>query len=150
MASGGLVQAEQTLNDYRSIHGASPEALEALSWLARGALSARQFELANRYATEARDLASPALTSATGDTRIHLQTTLGTAIEVLAAVLVEQGARSDAIHLLLEESATYQGTAVDDDMRRNIKLLSLDGRSAPPLEPGVSLGSRPRNAPGAE
>jgi thiol-disulfide isomerase/thioredoxin len=72
-------------------------------------------------------------------------TALESAIEVLAGVLVEQGARSDAIHFLLEELAAYRGTPLDASIRHDITLFSLEGRPAPPLEPGVSLGARLRD-----
>ena len=142
MASGGLISGEQTLNSFRASHGAAPEALEALSWLARGALTARQFDHANRYARETRELARSALTGASGNGRQQLLMALESSIEVLAGVLVEQGARSDAIHLLLDESATYAGTPIGERIRENITLLSLEGTPAPALEPGVPLGSR--------
>src|SRR5262249_32026802 len=99
MATGGLIAGEQTLRNYRAGHPASPDTIDALLWLARGALGAKQFDKANQYAGEARDLAVGQLSSNdAGDGRaLHAASQ---AVEILALVLVEQGARSDAVHLL--------------------------------------------------
>ena len=48
MATGGLIAGERTLNTYRATHGATPEAVDALVWLARGALAAQLFDKASR------------------------------------------------------------------------------------------------------
>src|ERR1700674_2438646 len=59
--SQNLRQGESVLAEYRSIHGATPEAIEALSWLARGALAAKRLDEAGRYAEETYALATAAL-----------------------------------------------------------------------------------------
>ena len=141
MATGGLIAGDKALAEYRAVHGSTSEAIDALLWLARGALSAQQFDKANQYAKESHDLALRGLKGTTaGDQR--LWHSLGQAVEVLALVLVEQGGRSDAIYFLLGESATYLGTPIHDGIQANIRLLSLEGKPAPPLESGQSLGRR--------
>ena len=145
MAVGGLTQGEQVLAEYRSSHSTNSEALEALSWLARGALAAGQFDKATSYAAEARGKASAAVRSSGADDS-HLWAALGAAIEVTAYTLAEQGARSDAVYLLRNEWDTYRGTPVSEGIKANIDLVSLEGQPAPPLEPGMTLG---RRLPGA-
>jgi thiol-disulfide isomerase/thioredoxin len=140
MATGGLIAGDKALAEYRAVHGSTSEAIDALLWLARGALSAQQFDKANQYAKESHDLALRSVKAGAGDER--LWHSLGQAVEVLALVLVEQGGRSDAIYFLLGESATYLGTPIHDRIQANIKLLSLEGKPAPPLESGQSLGPR--------
>jgi thiol-disulfide isomerase/thioredoxin len=141
MATGGLIAGEETLRDYRAVHPASPDAIDALLWLARGALSAKQFDKANQYANESRDLALEALkTPDTGGERAAHA--LGQAVEVLALVLVEQGARSDAVHFLTSTLQTYRNTSAAESIRSNIHLLSLEGQPAPTLQGGISLGAR--------
>lgn len=148
MAAGGLVQGEQTLTRYRAAHGDTADAIEARSWLARGALAAAQFDEANRFAKTTRELADASLATAAADRRRQLLGAIESSIEVLAAVLVEQGARSDAVHLLLDELAAHRGTPIEHGIEDNVRLMSLEGREAPPLEAGVSLGPRPKTVSG--
>jgi thiol-disulfide isomerase/thioredoxin len=141
MATGGLTAGERVLREYRGAHPATPETIDALLWLARGALSARLFDRANQYANEGRDLALGSLNRSGPDAARALHP-LGEAIEILALVFVEQGARSDAVHLLRSALETYGDTGVVDEIRTNIRLLSLEGRPAPNVEVGISLGAR--------
>ena len=143
MAVGGLERAEQVLAEYRSRNSTTSEALEALSWLARGALAAGQFDRAAALAAEARDKASTGIqTSGTADS--HLWAALGAAIEVTAFSLADQGGRSDAVYFLRDEWNAYRDTPIGNAVRADLDLVSLEGRSAPPLEPGVALGPRLR------
>jgi len=141
MADGGLIAGEQTLRDYRARHGSAPETIDALLWLARGALSAKQFDKANQYANEGRDLVLNGL-KATGGRDERALHSLSQAFEVLALVLVEQGARSDAVHLLRGALETYRDTAAAEGIRTDVRLLSLEGQPAPSLQAGLSLGPR--------
>src|SRR5216117_1055995 len=84
IAKRGVEQGLKTLNEYRSVKGVTPETIEALSWLARGALAAKQFDKANQYAADAYDLAIEALKGHTVDNEAHLHTVIGAAIEVTA------------------------------------------------------------------
>jgi thiol-disulfide isomerase/thioredoxin len=141
MANGGIVAAEKTLRDYRATHGVTAETIDALLWLARGALSARLYDNATNYAGEGRDLAVAAVTATRGQDGRSLRE-LSQAFEILALVLVEQGARSDAVHLLRGAIDTYKDTAAADDLRASLGQLSLEGRAAPALEAGLALGPR--------
>ncbi len=107
MSSGGWIKGRETLCVFRSAGGDTPEVLEALSWVARGALSAGQLDKAIQYADEARTGAERVKRSTAGGDA-HLLTTLGAAIEVKAFALVEEGARSDAVHFLRTESITHR------------------------------------------
>ena len=71
----------------------TPEMLEALSWLGRGALAAKQWDSAEGYAKQTYDLALSALKGRGVDQERHLPIALGAAIEVLAHVRAERGAR---------------------------------------------------------
>ncbi len=141
MARGGLVAAEQTLRDYRAAHGPTQETIDAQLWLARGALSAKQFDKANQHANESRELALRVVEStSTGDGRaLHA---VSQAVEVLALVLVEQGARSDAVHLLQGALESYRDTSAAGDLRATLRQLSLEGQPAPAFEAGRLLGPR--------
>ena len=140
MAVGGLIEGEKTLAGYRGRHGSTPETVEALLWLARGALAAKLYDKANQYAREAQNLALNGL-DATSE-RGRLQMSIGMAAELLALVMVEQGARSDAVYFLRRELQTYADTPAAAPMQSALHLLSLKGQSAPVLNAGMNLGPR--------
>ena len=78
--------AKQLLNAYRASKGTTPEALEALSWLGRGALAAKQLDKAENYALETYDLCLEALKTRPMDAEPRLPIAIGAAIEVRAHV----------------------------------------------------------------
>src|SRR6266851_6354380 len=57
IAHNDFALADREVQSYRTQSGVTPELIEALSWLGRGALTARQFDKADRYAAETRSLA---------------------------------------------------------------------------------------------
>jgi thiol-disulfide isomerase/thioredoxin len=132
-----LKSAEQEVTAYRKVHGATPEVLEALSWVARGALEAGDTAKAEAYAGEIRKLAKP-----TGDRRLELA--LGSAIEVHSAVLASNGERSEALRFLSGELRAYGGTPIEARIRKNINLLTLEGKPAPRLDVSQWIGTRPK------
>ena len=118
IASQQLARGEEIVSKYRSTRGTTPEAIEALSWLGRGALAAKQLDQAERYAVETHTLALAALKQRRLDDDAHLQTALGAAIETEALVAVQRGERSQAVSFLrgeLESIATRRSTS---DSRR--------------------------------
>jgi len=141
MSAGGLVAADKVLGEYRAAHGSTSEAIDALLWLARGALSAKLYDRANGYANESQTLALSRVkeTNAEDHTALHQ---VSQSFEVLALVLVEQGARSDAVHLLQTQLETYRDTVAANDLRTAVQQLSLVGHPAPGLQDGFSLGPR--------
>jgi thiol-disulfide isomerase/thioredoxin len=142
IAAGDLDRADAILAKRRAEHGVRPDVVEALSWLGRGALAAGALDRADRYAREAQQLAAASL----GGRRLedaHLATALGNAIEVQAQVRVKHGERSDAIYILQRELVTYKDTSIHKRLQKNINLLSLEGRTAPPLDLSEFIGSAP-------
>jgi len=140
IAAGDFAAGERLLAGYRKEKGTTPEALEALSWLGRGALAARRLDAANTYAEQTYDLALTALKSRRMDDEPRLPIAIGAAIEVRAHVAAERGARADAVYFLNEELATYRATSIRTRIQKNINLLSLEGKAAPPLELVESVG----------
>src|SRR5438128_6631052 len=61
VASGDMARGRNILNQYRSTRGVTSEMIEALSCLARGALTAKHVEEADQYAAETYDLVAAAL-----------------------------------------------------------------------------------------
>ncbi len=143
MSRGNFPLAEAMIQSYRSQHGVTPEFLEALSWLARGDLITRQFDKADARAKETEQLAVQALATRPLDAEPHLATALGAAIEVQAQVLTANGDRAGALALLRKELAAYRMTSIRTRIQKNIHLLTLEGRPAPPLEVSEYLGAKP-------
>src|SRR5271154_1286094 len=134
MSRGNFPLAEAILQSYRTQHSATPEFLEALSWLARGDLITRQFDKADANAKETEQLAVEALAKRNLDAEPHLPTALGAAIEVEAQVLTANGDRAGALALLRKDLMAYRTTSIRTRIQKNINLLSLEGRPAPALE----------------
>jgi thiol-disulfide isomerase/thioredoxin len=135
--------ADALLQRYRTEHGVTPEMLEALSWLGRGSLAAKQLEKAQTYAAETQRLALEQLKNRALDAESHLPIALGAAIEVQSQVLNERGDRSGAVAYLRKELATYRGTSIRTRIQKNINLLSLEGKAAPALVEREYLGAKP-------
>jgi len=143
IAKDDFAGGEQILASYRTARGTTPEALEALSWLGRGALAAKRLDQAENYALETYDLCVEALKTRTMDDEPRLPIAIGAAIEVRANVYAQRGALADAVYLLQQELATYKNTSIRTRIQKNINVLSLEGKVAPGLDAVEYLGSKP-------
>ena len=141
-ASRNFALAEREIQSYRAAVGVTPEMLEALSWLARATLDDKQYDRADAYATETRQL-SLDLLKRTGRGDAALATALGAAIEVHAQALAARNRRAEAIAFLTTERATWAGTPLDPRIQKNLNLLTLEGKPAPALDISRWLGPRP-------
>jgi thiol-disulfide isomerase/thioredoxin len=144
LAKSNLPLAESLVQNYRAQHGVTPDLIEAVSWLGRGALAAKQFDQAEAYAKETEKLSLAELKKRPLDAEPHLPLALGASIEVRAQVLNERGQRGDALEFLQKQLATYRSTSIRARLQKNIHLLSLEGGVAPALDEHEFLGSRPR------
>lgn len=132
--------AEREVAQHRSREGATVEVAEAVSWLGRGALAARDYARAGRYADEAHRLALDLLRQRKLDDEKHLPLALGASIEVQAQVLAARGERDEGLALLRRELALYANTSIHERIQKNINLLSLEGKPAPALAAEKWLG----------
>jgi thiol-disulfide isomerase/thioredoxin len=135
--------ADAQLHAYKSQHGATPEYLEALSWMARGSAAAKQWDKAAAYATETRTLSEQQLTKRKLDSEPHLPIALGAAYEVLAQGLEANGKHEQAVRLLRTALARYGATSIKARLQKNLNLLALAGQPAPPLQETQYLGPKP-------
>ena len=142
-AQGNFAAGDAIIQRYRADKGVTPEMLEALSWMARGALRSNQLDKADGYAHQTEELVQGVLKQRGVDSDPHIAIALGAAIEVQGQVLAERGQRSDAVALLRKELATYGRTSIHTRIQKNINLLSLDGKAAPALEEREYLGPKP-------
>jgi thiol-disulfide isomerase/thioredoxin len=143
LAQNSFPAAESELKNYKSQHGVTPEYLEALSWMARGAAAAKQWDQATAYASETRRLCEQQLTKRKLDAEPHLPIALGAAYEVLAQALAEKGQHAQAVSLLRSALARYENTSIRARLQKNLNLLALVGQPAPPLQVTQYLGPKP-------
>ncbi len=143
IAQNNFALADSLIQQYRSARGVTPEMIEALSWLGRGALAAKELDKAEAYAKETERLSLEELKKRPLDAERNLPIALGAAIEVEAQVMSERGQRSDAVAYLHKELTAYRTTSIRTRIQKNINLLSLEGKAAPPLDEREFLGAKP-------
>src|SRR5215210_5051282 len=143
IAANDFALGDKLLASYRAANGITPDMLEALSWMGRGALAAKQLDNAEKYARETYQLSTAALKQRPLDQEPRLPIALGAAIEVLAQTDAARGARSEAIVFLNREIAAYKGTSIEKRLWKNLNLLSLEGRPAPAVDVTEYLGAKP-------
>ena|SRR5580698_2235232 len=141
-AQGNFAAAEAALNVYRGQQGTNPEYLEAYSWLGRAALAEKQYDKAAAYAKQTKALALAQLKLRPLDSEPHLPMALGAALEVEAQAMAERGQRPQAVALLQAAVKTYANTSIQARLQKNLNLLSLQGKPAPTLKAGESLGPK--------
>jgi len=132
--------ADRQVQAYRRTHGSDAPLAEAISWMARGALDARKLDRAAAYADQTRQMILPNLRGPRADREQWLYA-LGASIEVQAQVMAARGETNEAVLFLRDELKTYGSTSLHERIQKNINLLSLEGKPAPPLDAGPSLAS---------
>jgi thiol-disulfide isomerase/thioredoxin len=135
--------AEAELRNYKAKHGVTPEYLEALSWIARGAAQMKQWDQAAGYARQTRALSEQLLTRQKLDSEPHLPVGLGAAYEVLGQAMAAKGQKTQAVALLRSGLARYGNTSIGARLQKNLNLISLVGGPAPALQAGQFLGPTP-------
>lgn len=136
-------KGDQLIAEYRKANGWNPDAVLALSWMARNAQFAADWDRAEKYASQTRQLALDALKSRKLDDEPKLPLALGASIEVQGHTLAGRGQRTEAVAFLQEELKRWHGTSMRTRIQKNLHLLSLEGKPAPPLEMNEYLGPKP-------
>ena len=134
IAKNDFSTGDQLVRAYRSANGVTPELLEALSWMARGEFAARNYNQAEKYATETYQLATAEVKKRPLDQEKNLPIALGAAIEVEANVLAARNQRTEAITYLQDQLKTYRATSIRTRIQKNINLLNMEGKPAPVLQ----------------
>jgi len=135
---GQYSKASGYVHAYEAQHGQSPESILAMSWLGRDALAQKKYDLAEQYARETYKKAQQELKKRPLDREPDLSLALGASVEIQGQVLAARGQRTEAISMLESELRKYPGTPLAVRIRKNINLLSLEGKPAHALE-GVAL-----------
>ncbi len=131
---GDFREAQKILADFKSRYGATPEMLEAHSWLGRGALAAKQLDQADAFAAETYKMCEQALAHRAMDAEPSLPIAIGASIEVQGQSLAQRGQRSEAVAYLNSQLKRYYKTSIRARLQKNLNLLTLEGKPAPPLE----------------
>ena len=140
LAREDMAGAARMVTDYVRVHGETAEALLALSWIGRGKLG-RDPAGALANAEEVRRRVLEKLKGRTLDAgKDELALAFGASIEVNAQALAATGRRSEAVAFLNGELARWRGTSIRARVQKNLNLLTLEGRVAPPLEIGHWVG----------
>ncbi len=143
LARNNFSAAEAELQSYRGEKGATPDYVEALSWMARASLQSNQLDRAQSYARQTESLSRQLLATRQLDAEPHLPTALGAAIEVQAQVLATRGEPAQAVALLRRNLVAYRNTSIHDRLQKNLNLLALAGKPAPALAISPYLGPKP-------
>jgi len=142
-ASGSDARAIQILSAYRAAQGITPEYLEAFSWLTRAEFESRNYAAAEKFSQGIYAQATELLKKRPLDREPHLPLALGAAIEIQAKTLAAQGRRSEAVTFLQEQANTFGATSILARIRKNLLLLTLEGKPAPPLDGIVRPPGKP-------
>jgi len=138
-----FVSAEKLVLDDMAANGMTPIAIEAFSWLGRGAVAAKNYAAAMTYAARTYEIVEEQLKTRKLDDEVRLPIALGAAIEVTALATAGQGDRSDAVLYLRRELDTYKGTSIVERLNKNVNLLSLEGTPALSLDSPQWIGAPP-------
>lgn len=121
----------------------TPEWLAAISWAARAAGAAGEWNDAVEYADEAYAGAFELIDRpAQVDSSPHLATAVGAAIEVLGRAHDASGDRPAAIAYLHEHREKFRGTSIEERIQKNYLLISLEGKPMPELDAPRHIGPR--------
>ena len=146
--ANNLPAAEKALADYRAEHPAlTPDLMEATSWAARGASFVKNWDKAELYGRQTFEGCQKLLEHRALDADNAVPIALGAAIEVLGAVNDARGDRAAALEFLSEQHERYKGTSIETRIQKNILLLSLEGKPAPPIAMPQWVGEKPKTLP---
>ncbi len=143
IAENDFKKAETIVLDEMADKGTTPIAIEAFSWLGRGAVAARKYDEAMAYALRTYAIVEEQLKTRKLDDEPRLPIALGASIEVQALALAGQGGRSEAVVFLRRELDTYKHTSIVERLNKNVNLLSLEGQPAIALDPTEWIGAQP-------
>ena len=143
ITAGDLAGAAAYAEDFRKVNGENAEYAEALSWLARGALSFKDYKSADQYATQTRSIVDTLLKKEKLDSSAMLRTALGASIEVRSRVLAINGRKKQAISELRTELSRWDGLPMKSRIQKNLNLLIMEGQPAPEIEGLAKLKGKP-------
>ncbi len=143
IAENDFKKAEKIVLDDMAENGTTPIAIEAFSWLGRGAVAAKRYDEAMTYAARTYEIVEEQLKTRKLDDEARLPIALGAAIEVTALATAGQGRRSESVMYLRQEIERYKNTSILMRLNKNLNVLSLEGQPALSWSSSEFLGPRP-------
>jgi thiol-disulfide isomerase/thioredoxin len=143
ISQNNFALGSEMIRAYRQTNGVTPEMLEALSWMARGELAAKNLDQAEKFANDTYQLSSAELKKRPLDRDQNLPIALGAAIEVEANILAARHQRTEAVTYLQDELKKYYATSIRTRIQKNLNLLSMEGKPAPALQKAVLPKGKP-------
>jgi thiol-disulfide isomerase/thioredoxin len=136
LSAGDLFSGDAAAAEYRREHGVDAEYLSAVGWLARGATMLGKTEKAWAYVAEVR--------KEIPEEKPDLTTALGAAIEAEGRLRAQRDGRGAALRFFETEFARARDTELRCRIRKNVNLLSLEGRPAPEIASPDHVGAAPQ------
>ena len=135
ISAGDLATCIALAEDYKKATGVDEEYLNAIGWIARGAVMLDRPEIAREALAELRR-EIPSETAA-------LLTPFGAAIEVEGRLIEKRDGRGAAIRYFEDQFALAKAPSLRSRIRKNINLLSMEGHPAPALDGSDFVGAAP-------
>lgn len=142
--AGDFSRASQLLDAARQKDGVTSHYLEALSWMGRAKLAAKEYAEAQKYAGETYKLAQELLKQRRLDADTALPLAVGAAIEVQSLSMNAMGQKTEAVVYLRDEMDKFHGSTIITRLRKNLHLISLEGKNSPVLDVSSYLGEAPQ------
>lgn len=138
LAAGDLTSAEAIADEFCRANAGTSECAYATSWLARGAELLKEEAKAKLYVERSSALNKELLKKSKVEDDEYLALAVGANYEVRAHLLVDEGARDQAITLLQAAIPEWRDYGVQARLRKNLNLLTLVGSPAPVAYPEMA------------
>jgi thiol-disulfide isomerase/thioredoxin len=135
ITAGDLASGMAAVEDYKRETGVDAEYLNAIGWLARGAMLLGQLDLADRYVAE--------LHREIPEEKDGVITPFGAAIEVEGRLHLTRDGRGEALRYFRSALERAKDPALRARIHKNINLLTLEGSAAPALDMSNYVGAAP-------
>jgi thiol-disulfide isomerase/thioredoxin len=135
ISAGDLATGQALAEDYKKVTGVDEEYLNAIGWIARGAVMLGRPEIAREALAELRR-EIPSETPA-------MLTPYGAAIEVEGRLVEAREGRGTAIRYFENKLAMAKAPSLRSRISKNINLLAMEGQMAPALDGTDFVGAKP-------
>ena len=130
LSAGDLLSGIAAVEEYKRDTGVDGEYLNAVGWLARGAMLLHRPDLATQYVAE--------LHREIPQEKQDLVVPFGAAIEVESRLILDREGRGAALKYLKAAAATAHDPALRSRINKNIHMLSLEGSPAMQISPAMA------------
>ncbi len=137
ISAGDLTSAEAITDEFCRDNGPTSECADAVAWLARGAFIMKNPELTRTYLARAKRITGDLAKKTRPEDDPYLAAAIGAVVEVQARLFASEGSTDKAVALLESELPHWSLWAIQARIQKNLDLLTLEGKPAPALEPGM-------------